>query len=169
MDILEGIKTRRSVRQFSTKRVDKDAIHTMVEAGFCAPSARNLRPRHFLVVEDPKKLETLSTLAPNFQRFTAGRLVLVVAGDTGIQPKSEFLIEDCAAAVQNILLAAHALGLGAVWCGVGMNSPGQQGLASELNMPTGLLPLAVVVVGHPAERPEPVSRWEEEKVHWEEW
>lgn len=166
MDLLTGIRTRRSVRKFTAKVVEEEHIKAVLEAGFCAPSARNLRPQRFVVVDKDELLHELAEFAPNYGRLHDAAAAIVVCGDRSVQETQEFLIEDCAASVQNMLLAIHGLGLGAVWCGVRLDSDGAKALRQKLEMPNPVIPIALIALGYPAETPTVPERYDEQRVHW---
>ncbi len=166
MDLLTGISTRRSVRKFTDQAVGETNLRTILDAGFCAPSARNLRPRHFVVVDNHELRREVAALAPNYGRLNDATAAIIVCGDSSIQETQEFLIEDCSASVQNMLLAIHGLGLGAVWCGVKFDSDGAKALARTLQLPSKVRPIAIIALGHPAETPDVPDRYDEDKVHW---
>jgi nitroreductase len=94
---------------------------------------------------------------------------IVICGDKAIQGTEEFLIEDCAAATENILLAAHGIGLGGVWCGVLQRSALHDHLVKALALPNKVIPLAIIALGFPDESPPLKERYDPQKVHWEKW
>ncbi len=169
MDTLTAIRTRRSVRRFEDQPVEQETIRTILEAGFCAPTARNLRPWHFIVLRDMEVRRELSKAAGNLSRLVDGDCVIFVCGDREVQEREEFILEDGAAAVQNMLLAAHASGLGAVWCGIRTEKDLHEAVRRPLQLPPNILPVAFIVLGHPSEHPEPKNRYDESKVHWDRW
>jgi hypothetical protein len=117
IDLFEAIKTRRSVRSFLPRDIETNVIDKILESGFCAPSSKGKRPWHFIVVTDKGFLRCMA-FCGSYLSFNIAPCCIIVCGDRNINGINEFLIEDCAAAVQNILLAAHGLGLGATWHGL---------------------------------------------------
>jgi len=115
MDAIEAILTRRSIRRFRDEPVSDDLIETLLRAAMAAPSAGNQQPWHFVVIRDRETLDTTSTVHPYATMAAEAALAIVVCGDTTLEMHKGFWVQDCAAAIQNLLLAAHASGLGAVW------------------------------------------------------
>lgn len=169
MDVQSAIKTRRSVRRYIGQPVTDELVAQVVEAGFYAASAHNLHPVHFIVVRDRDMLQKLSTGNPYGHMIAYSSAAIVVCGDKSAQQNTEFLYADCAAACQNILLQAHALGLGAVWCGVVSSFDWYPEIISLLSLPDGIAPVAVLALGYAQKTPEPVERFDAAKVHFEHW
>ena len=171
--LFETIRDRTSVRKFDATRPVTDAqVEKMLRAAMCAPTAMNRRPWEFVVVRDKAKLAELAKLLPNSRIGNGAPLAIAVCGnlDNGLPGRSkEYWIQDCSAACMNLLLAAKALGLGAVWTGV---YPGERGVGivrEALKIPEGYMPLCLVPVGYPAENPPPKDKWDPAKVHREAW
>lgn len=165
MNTLDAIKTRRSIRKYTNETVSKEMIHTLLEAGFCAPSARNRRPWHFVVIQDREKLNKLAEFGKYYKMLASAPMAILVCGDSELLER-DYLINDCSAAVENILLAAHELGLGAVWLGVKIDEM-KEFYQTEFKLPSPILPIACISIGHPDEEREVDNRFEEEKVHYE--
>lgn len=165
MDVLTAIETRRSIRRYTGEPVSEEMLHTLLHAGFCAPSAKNCRPWEFVVVRSRDKLKCFSEHAQYQKMAEHAAFAIVVCGDTRRLDHHDLLLNDCSAAVENILLAAHGLGLGAVWCGI-VNEL-VNFFRQQLSLPEEVLPVALVAVGHPAEeRPVP-ERYDPSHVHFE--
>jgi nitroreductase len=98
--------------------VTAEELRAILEAGFAAPSAHNRQPRHYYVVRDREKRETIARIGRYTKMASEADLCIVIAGDTAMQKSIPLLTMDCSASIENMLLAAHGLGLGAVWCGV---------------------------------------------------
>lgn len=165
----ETIRSRTSIRKFDPSReVSAADEEQLLRAAMCAPSAMNKQPWHFIVVRDAAKLKALAEALPYSRVGEGARLAIVVCGDldNGLPGRGkEYWIQDCSAATQNLLLAAKARGLGAVWTGV---YPGEDRVASVrqiLAIPEGFMPLNVIPVGYPAENPPPKDKWNPEKIH----
>lgn len=169
MDILEGILTRRSIRKFTGQVISEEDLETLLKAAFQAPSAHNRQPWHFIVIKDEKKLEDIANFHPYGKMLPQARCGIVVCGDNEQQKNTGFLIADCAAALQNILLAAHGIGLGAVWCGLypkqGLMAP----MSDLLGLPPAIIPVGIIAVGHGDEQKEPRDRYDKTKVHLDFW
>lgn len=168
---IENIMTRASVRQFTDRAISKDTLETIVKAGMAAPSAVNKQPWEFIVVTDRPVLDSLMAHHPhaNLQTATAA---IVVCGNMEKAMEGEgqaYWIQDCSAATENVLLAAHSLGLGAVWCGVYPMQDRVVPVREVLNLPSYVTPLNIISMGYPASQPEPKDKWNPEKVHYQQW
>ena len=168
-EAIKNIMTRTSVRQFTDQAVSKADIETLLRAGMAAPTAVNKQPWHFVAVTDKAKLKELSGGRGRMLEQCA--LAIVVCGDMtkALPGKGQaYWIQDCSAATENILLAAHALGLGAVWTGVYPMDERVAAVSSAVKLPETIVPLCVIVIGHPAEHPTPKDKWKPENVSYNE-
>jgi nitroreductase len=116
MDVLEAIFTRRSIRKYTGEPVSDQDLETVLRAGCHAPSAHNIQPWEFLIIKDRSAFDSISKALTYAKMLPQADLCIIVCGDKNKQSMTGFLVEDCSAAIQNILLAAHGIGLGAVWC-----------------------------------------------------
>ena len=167
---LELLFARRSVRRYTGAAVSDGQIRDLLEAAMAAPSAAGKDPWHFIVVRDPARLEKIAAGLPNGRFLPQAGLGIVVCGDLRRAHAGElsYMIQDAAAAIENLLLAASALGLGACWLGVHPRTDRVKHLADLFRLPPDLVPISVVAVGHPAEQPPPRTRFRAEAVHAEE-
>lgn len=168
---LEPIFSRRSVRAYEKKPVPDDLVRDILEAAMAAPSAVAKDPWRFVVVKDPDTLKRLSDALPNGKMLADAEVGIVVCGELAAAHDGQlsYLLQDTSAAIQNALLAASALGLGAVWLGVYPREDRMAHVRRLLELPEGIVPVAIVSVGWPAERKPPRTRYAEEKVHRERW
>jgi len=165
---IENIMTRTSIRQYKDQPVEQEKIDIMLKAAMAAPTAVNLQPWHFIVITDKKTIGLLSGKQP-----TNAPLLIAMCGDTdkttmpdGKMKLPDFWVQDVSAATENLLLAAHALGLGAVWIGVYPAMERVAEVANVLNCPQNIVPVAVVRVGYPDEAPEPKNKFKEENISY---
>lgn len=158
---LEMIFRRRSVRQYGRGTVTDVQVRDMLEAAMAAPSACAKDPWRFVVVRDPANLNRLADGLPNGQMLRNAQVGIVVCGDieAAHDRQLSYCLQDCSAAIQNTLLAASAMGLGACWLGVHPREDRIRHLRAVLGIPEAVLPLAVVSVGVPAEQKEPRTRY----------
>lgn len=166
---IENIMTRTSIRQYKDQPVEQEKINIMLKAAMAAPTAVNLQPWHFIVITDKPTIDLLSGRQP-----TNAPLLIAVCGDTdktttpdGKMKLPDFWVQDVSAATENLLLAAHALGLGAVWTGVYPVMERTAEVANVLNCPKNIIPLAVVRIGYPDESPEPKNKFKEENISYQ--
>ena len=169
MDVITAIKSRKSIRRFTTEPVDDKILNTILTAGLQAPAAKNKRPCHLVVVREKTMLATLASHNPNARMLSDAACAIIVCGDRNVEGMREFLYADCAAASQNILLSAHGLGLGAVWCGVAMNSDWKKLNVEGLKLPVKVEPISVIALGYPGESKKEEDRWNTGKVHFDKW
>lgn len=169
MEALHAIMTRRSIRMFTGEPVSEEDAERLLRAAMAAPSAGNQQAWQFVAVRDRDLLEALATTSPYAGPLRGAKLALVVCGDTARESHPGYWVQDCAAAVQNILLAAHALGLGAVWLGYHPREERVKGAQKVLGLPEKVTPLAVLAIGHPGETKPPSDRYDETRVHRDRW
>ena len=165
---IENIMTRTSIRQYKDQPVEQEKIDIMLKAAMAAPTAVNLQPWHFIVITDKKVIDQLAGPRP-----TNAPLMIAMCGDTdkttmpnGDMKLPDFWVQDVSAATENLLLAAHALGLGAVWTGAYPAMERVAEIANVLNCPKNIIPVAVVRVGYPDEAPEPKDKFKEENISY---
>lgn len=159
--VINNIMTRTSIRSFADKPLADSQIETLLRAGMAAPSAVNKQPWKFVVVKNKQLLRQIADSLPN-TRLTTAACAIVVCGDmtkTLDGVARDFWIHDCSAATENILLAAHALELGAVWAGIFPNPDRVDKLRVLVDIPETQIPLCVIAIGHPAENPSPKDKW----------
>lgn len=171
--IIENIMTRASVRQFTDQKIGTDTLEQLVKCGMAAPTAVNAQPWAFVIVTDREVLDTLNAHHP-WARLETATAAIIVCGNMELAlegPAQEYWVQDCSAATENILLAAHAYGLGAVWCGVyhGPDSERVPPVRNALNLPDNIIPLNIITLGYPAQKVEPKDKWKPEKVHYQRW
>lgn len=169
METLDAIFTRRSVRDFTHDPVSQEEIDQLLRAGMQAPSAGNEQPWHFVVIEDPEILHAIPEFHPHSKMLLDAPLAIQVCSDRKLEKKRASWIQDCAAATQNILLAAHALRLGAVWLGIFPKADRVAGMQKLLNLPKDIRPFGLIAIGHPKVKPEPVDRFKIDRVHHNQW
>lgn len=169
MRTLETIFTRRSVRDFKHDPVSEEDLLDLLKAGMQAPSAKNEQPWHFIVIDDPELLHAIPEFHPYSKMLMDAPLAILVCSDRKLETKRASWLQDCAAATQNILLAAHAKGLGAVWLGIFPDSARVRGMQDLLSIPAEVRPVSLVAIGHPASIPAPEDRYKEERVHRNQW
>ena len=169
MDAMEAILTRRSVRTYTDAPVPEDVTKALLEAAMSAPSAGNQQPWQFVVIDDRDTLNAITGVHPYANMLKHAPLAIVVCGDLARERFNGFWVQDCSAATQNLLVAARARGLGAVWLGVYPLEDRVTGIRDLIGLPESIIPLAVVSIGYPAMAQGPVDRYEEERIHRNRW
>jgi nitroreductase len=162
---------RRSIRSFRPCTVDEAQVRQLLEVAMSAPSAVAKDPWRFVIVRDPRTLQQLGAELSNGAMLPEAGLGIVVCGDLDAAHDRQlsYLLQDCAAAVQNLLLAAHALSLGACWLGIHPREGRVRKVAEILGIPDPVLPVACIAVGLPGESKAPRTRYNESYVHRERW
>ncbi|GAF05889.1 nitroreductase family protein [Saccharicrinis fermentans] len=169
---LEIIHKRKSVRNYTDKEVSKTQLETLVKAGMAAPTAVNKQPWAFIVVNDRAALDELGDHLPYAKMAKKASAAIVVCGDLTKALEGweqEFWIQDCSAASQNILLAAEALGLGAVWTAAYPAKDRMATVRRVLGLPKHIIPLNVIPIGYPKGIEKPKDKWRPENLHWGKW
>jgi len=171
--VMQNVLTRASTRAFSSKAVSRQTLDSLVRAGMAAPTARDKRPWKFIVVDDRNSIEALAATTKQGDMFRSAAAIIVVCGDTtvyaGSPMKGDWWVEDCSAASENILLAAHAMGLGAVWTGAYPDSERSGNLREALGLPEYVTPLNAIVLGYPLTAPVPKDKYDKENVRYNGW
>ena len=166
---MDNIMTRRSIRKFSDKPVSDEQIESILRAAMASPSAGNMQPWQFIVIKDREILDKVPEIHQYAKMALESPIAILVCCDTSKKVREGFWIQDCSAASQNILLAAHALGLGAVWCGIYPNEERTKDFQKLLEMPDYVYPVNIIPIGYPAEQKEPSNRFDEERIHHDRW
>jgi nitroreductase len=169
MDTRTAIMTRRSIRRYQDREVEEEKVQILLKAAMQAPSSRNSQPWHFIVVTERKTLDAIPAFHPHAKMLLQAPLGIAVCGDTGIEESVEYINSNCSAVTQNLLLAAHDLGLGAVWLGIYPRQERIEGIRRLLALPERIIPISLIAFGYPAEEKEPQDRFRQERVHWQVW
>lgn len=167
--VLDNIATRTSIRDYEARPVEKEKIEKMLRAAMAAPTAMNKQPWHFVVVDQRNVLDALAGANPYAKMLKKAPLAIVVCSNTDKMIEGggrDFWIQDASAATENLLLAAHAMGLGAVWTGAYPSEERCISISKVLSLPDNLIPLNMIVVGYPAEQPQPKQKFKEENISY---
>jgi nitroreductase len=169
MEALEAILTRRSVRRYTEQPVPDAAIREILTAAMRAPSAGNEQAWQFVVITERRLLDAIPRFHPYAEMVRQASVAILVCGDLDREKYGGYWVQDCAAATQNLLLATHAKGLGAVWVGVYPKEDRVERMRGLLGLPQHVVPMALVPLGYPAERVPPEERYDPAKVHRNGW
>ncbi len=151
MEAYESLITRKSIRYYKKQKIEKDLILKLIKAAMHAPSARNYQPWHFIILNDERIMEEVSRLHPYGDILERAPLAILVCGDTEKENTIGYLIEDCSAATENILIAAHSLGLGACWLGIYPREERMENVIKYFALPENIVPVSLLAVGYPGE------------------
>ncbi|MFC2104586.1 nitroreductase family protein [Bacteroidota bacterium] len=169
MDIMEGIFTRRSIRKYTNQEVKNDQIEILVKVGMYAPSASNQQPWHFVIINKREILNKIAEVHPYAKMLTQAKLAILVCGDEDLELSKGYWVVDCSAATQNILLAAHGLGLGAVWLGIHPREERKNEIRKIFNLSGNIQPMSLISIGYPNEHKETPERYKPERIHYNTW
>jgi nitroreductase len=170
-DTFPFILGRRSIRVYAPGEVSEAAVLQLLQAAMAAPSAVARDPWRFVVIRNRETLSRIAAALPNGGMLATAPLGIIVCGDleAAHDRQLSYLLQDCSAAIENLLLAAHALGLGACWLGVHPREDRVRKLTGILSLPASIIPVAGVAIGPPGEEKPPRTRFKREYVHWERW
>lgn len=168
MDAIKAILTRRSIREYTDKQVSPGDELQLLEAAMAAPSAHNKQPWHFITIRDRNILDKIPDYHQYSKMLKQAPLAIVVCGDHDIQ-NTDFWIHDCSAATENILIAANALGLGAVWLGIHPSEDLIKHTKELLDIPDTVTPLSIVSIGYPTVEKPPRQNYNPGRVHKNKW
>ncbi|HJH58563.1 MAG TPA: nitroreductase family protein [Bacteroidetes bacterium] len=161
---IENILTRRSIRSYTDQDVEPEKIEAILEAGMAAPSGKNGQPWDFIVLTRREILDEMAERLPYAKMLREARVAIAVCAD---RTKSPYWYVDCSAAAENILLAAHALGLGAVWTATYPYRDRMDVVKELCGLPGSYDSLCVIPVGYPAREARPKDNFDAGKIHHE--
>jgi nitroreductase len=168
MDAMEAILSRRSIRNYTSQKVSDQLIQELLEAAMSAPSAGNEQPWHFVVINDLNLLGEITRFHPYAGMLRKAQVAILICVDLDLGNEG-FLVQDGSAATENLLIAAHAKGLGAVWLGIYPLKERITGMLKLLDLPERILPLSLVSIGYPAEEVRRENRYHPARVHTNRW
>jgi nitroreductase len=170
METLDAIYSRRSVREYTHQTVPDELVQKLLAAAMQAPSAGNQQPWHFVLVTDRKQLNALADVLPFGKMLNTAPLGITVCADLEHEKYPGYWVQDCSAATQNLLLAAHDQGLGAVWLGVYPVEERVVCVKKVLRLPGQVIPLCVISLGYPAVKSDlPDMRYDVARLHHNRW
>jgi len=166
---LDCLFTRRSIRKFTADPLDPALIDTALQAAMSAPSAGNAQPWHFVLVDERGILDNIPNFHPYASMTRQAQAGILVCAEPGLEKYPGYWVIDCAAAVENLLLALHAQGLGAVWVGVYPNQGRVENFRKLLHIPDSIIPHSFIPIGHPDQPAGRVDRYKPERIHRNGW
>ncbi len=169
MDTLDAIFSRRSIRQYDPKMVSDEQVTAIIKAGMYAPSAVNKQPWHFIVFRSKQTIHSIMEAHPNASMLDKANVAILVCWDENLQHDAGYGPVDCAAATQNMLLAAHDAGLGAVWLGIYPRQQRMDAMQAIFKLPSGIKAFSIISMGYPAEKKVFPDRFNRSRIHFEQW
>lgn len=167
MELDTAIETRRSIRRFTPELVSRHVLGTVLRAAMQAPSARDERPWHFVVISERSTLDRIAEWHPDAKMLFTVQTAIAVCGELTNNTRIHYWLCDCACATQNLLLSAHANGLGAVWVGIYPVEERMELVRDLLRLPKDVVPLNIIPLGYPGETRELASHFDPGRVHYE--
>jgi nitroreductase len=169
MEVIAAIHSRRSIRKYTEKKVSAEQVEMLINAAMSAPSAMNYQPWHFIVFNEDKSLNEIAAAIPHAEMVKSAPLAILICGDTKLDSTIEYIVQDCSAAIQNMLLAAHSFGLGACWIAVYPIKDVMQNVRNYLRLPDNIIPVSLISIGYPAEELPVENRFNPERVRFNRW
>jgi nitroreductase len=168
---LDFIFGRRSIRVYAPGEVSEGTVTKLMEAAMAAPSAVAKDPWRFVVIREKQTLSAIADALPNGKMLATAAVGIAICGDLEVAHDRQlsYLLQDCSAAIENLLLAAHVLGLGACWLGVHPREDRVRRIRELLSLPGSVIPVACIAIGNPGEDKEPRTRYHRDYVHLEKW
>ena len=165
----DPILARRSIRKYTDETVTDEQVEALLRAAMAAPSAGNQQPWSFVVIRDKAVFEAVTEFHPYAKMLPCAPVAILVCGHPEGGRWPQFWEQDCAAATQNVLIAAEQLGLGSVWLGVHPLPERVEGMRRLLGIPGSVVPFSLVPVGRPAGRKPRADRFDPARVHHGRW
>ena len=169
MEAMDAILSRRSIRKYTSDSIPETVINELLEAAMSAPSSNNQQPWHFVIINDRVILDEIPNFHPYSNMLKEASLAIAVCGDLQLEKSRGTWFLDCSAATENILIAAQAKGLGAVWLGIYPREERIRGLQDLLALPQHVIPLSLVSIGYPAEEKPRVNRYNASRICYNQW
>ena len=169
MDIFEAIKQRRSIRKYTDLQIDMQIIRDVIEAGMYAPSAGNQQPWQFIVITEKDILAEIPKYHPHAEMIKNAAVGILICGDTYLEKHQGYWPQDCAACTQNILLAAHAKGLGAVWLGIYPRGDRVKKIQEFFGITEHIIPFSLISVGYQGDDKQSQGRFQKSMIRYNKW
>lgn len=168
-EILNSILERRSIRAYTDKDISEETMNKLLKAAMYAPTARNFQEWRFIVVKKPENLAKIEKVQPYNKLLEQANAAVIVCAHLETDLHKRFFQQDCGASIQNLMLAAHGLGIGSCWLGVYPIPELTEGITKEFDLPKDVLPIGVIALGYPAEEKADPQRFDPSKIHYEKW
>ena len=169
MEILNGIITRRSIRKYTGELITREKVEELIQYGMYAPSARNCQPWHFVLLNEKELFLKIEEFQPHTRMLKHAQWGIVVCGDEQLAHTHEYWPVDCAAATENILLAAHGMGYGAVWLGIYPRAERVSAMKKLLNLPPHVHAFSIISLGCPDQELAQPERFQPDRIHLNKW
>ncbi len=169
MEVQEALLNRRSIRKYKDQKLSKENLDKILKAAMYSPSAMNLQAWQFIVIDDRQMLvETIKSI-PYAEMLRQSAAAIIVCGDSSVEKNESWLLQNCSAAIQNILLSAHGLGIGSCWIAIHGMDEIYQNIKAQFKLPENIVPVSLISLGYPDEVLGAEERFKEEKIHFNKW
>ena len=169
MEVQEALLNRRSIRKYNDQKINKEEIDKILKAAMYAPSAMNLQAWQFIVIDDKDILiETIKSI-PYAEMLRQSAAAILVCGDSLIEKNESWLLQNCSAAIQNILLSSYGLGIGSCWIAIHGMDDVYKIIKTQFKLPENIVPVSLISLGYPDEVVKAEERFTEEKIHYNNW
>jgi nitroreductase len=169
MEVQEALLRRRSIRKYKNQKISKENIDKILKAAMYAPSAMNLQAWHFIVIDDRDILiETIKSIS-YAEMLKQSSAAILVCGDSSVEKNDSWLLQNCSASIQNILLSAYGLGIGSCWIAIHGMDDVYKNVKAQFKVPESIVPVALISLGYPDEEVKAEERYKEEKIHHNNW
>jgi len=163
------IISRRSIRKYKPESVEKEKILSVIKAAMYAPSAVNCQPWHFIVIDDRSVMKNIMAFHPSSKMLETASHAILVCGDENLQHDKNYWLADCGAATENLLLAAHSIGLGACWIGIFPRENRMKFISALMKLPPHIKPFALISLGYGDEKKDAPDRFKPERIYYNAW
>lgn len=164
---MKAIFERKSIRKYTNQKIEKDVIEKILAAGMSAPSARDARPWHFIVVQNKETLKNMSKLTPYAKMLEQAAMGMVICADQNHHLNIDYDLQDCAAVTENMIIEAQSLGIGTCWIGGYPNQDRIENMTQYFQLPEHIVPLWMLSFGYPNEDGAVKNKWDDSRIHWE--
>lgn len=169
MEIQEALLNRRSIRKYTNKKISGDVLKEIIKAAMYAPSAMNLQAWQFIVIDEKDTLAKTISSVPHAEMLKQSVSVILVCGDSSIEKNESWLLQNCSACVQNILLSAYGFGIGSCWIAIHGMEDVYISIKRQFNLPENIIPVALISLGYPDEIVTAENRFKQDKIHFNKW
>lgn len=169
METLDAIFNRRSIRHYIPGKITPADLETILRAGMYAPSAVNKQPWHFVVIRERETMQQIMEFHPYASMLKQADTAILVCWDANLQHDEGYGPVDCSAATENMLLAAHSLGIGSVWVGIYPRQPRMDAMHDLFSLPSNIHAFSLISLGYPGEKKSMPARFNTERIHYEQW
>jgi len=169
MDAIKAIISRRSIRKYKKKPIEKKLIKDLIEIGMTAPSAGNEQPWHYIIIDNREILNKITKFHPHSKMLNEADCAILICFDKNLEKHKDMAVQDCSASTQNIMIAANSFGIGSVWLGIYPREDRIIGIKNLFKFPENIIPFSIISLGYPAEMKNIEDRYKINRIHYNKW